>query len=189
MKKLRKIQVVLFIVLFFINYGQGQSLFFKPVLSNSDIENKQLNCIFQDHLGFIWLGTDDGLYSFDGHELSPVNLPDSTSENQVTAIFEDHKHVMWLGFLDGTILQYVGFDKFIHVSNHSVTSKITTFIDNSYYFHLKIDSCPLFDLRNSLSIEQKYDFVMELSKEKVAIMLTKHESCFDKRLTRELGQE
>jgi len=47
------------------------------------------------------------------------------------------------------------------------------------------DSCPLFDLRNSLSIEQKYDFVMGLSKEEVAFMLAQHEDCFEKKFSGE----
>ena len=47
------------------------------------------------------------------------------------------------------------------------------------------DSCPLFDLRNSLSIEQKYDYVMGLSKEEVALMLAKHKDCFQKKFSGE----
>jgi hypothetical protein len=50
-------------------------------------------------------------------------------------------------------------------------------------------SCPLFDLRNSLSIEQKYDFVMGLSKEDVAFMLTQHEGCFERKLSEEFQLE
>jgi len=42
--------------------------------------------------------------------------------------------------------------------------------------------CPLFELRNSLSIEEKYDFVMGLNKEEVKTLLLHHEHCFENKL-------
>ena len=58
-------------------------------------------------------------------------------------------------------------------------------LTNCIFSSIENDSCPLFDLRNSLSIEQKYDFVIGLSKEEVAFMLTQHEGCFEKKLSEE----
>ena len=45
------------------------------------------------------------------------------------------------------------------------------------------ECCPLFELRNNLSIEEKYDFVMGLSKQEVKSILMQHEDCFENRLT------
>jgi hypothetical protein len=58
-------------------------------------------------------------------------------------------------------------------------------LTNCIFSSIENDCCPLFDLRNSLSIEQKYDFVMGLSKEDVALMLTQHEDCFEKKFSEE----
>ena len=58
-------------------------------------------------------------------------------------------------------------------------------LTNCIFSSIENDSCPLFNLRNSLSIEQKYDFVMGLSKEDVALMLTQHEDCFEKKFSEE----
>ena len=44
------------------------------------------------------------------------------------------------------------------------------------------DSCPLTQLRNSLSLEEKYDYVMGLSEEEVNSILEQHEECFEKRV-------
>lgn len=41
------------------------------------------------------------------------------------------------------------------------------------------DSCPLRELRESLTIEKKYDYVMGLSKEEVASILAQHEECYE----------
>ena len=62
-------------------------------------------------------------------------------------------------------------------------------LTNCIFSSIENDCCPLFDLRNSLSIEQKYDFVMGLSKEDVAFMLTQHEDCFEKKLSEEFQLE
>ena len=44
------------------------------------------------------------------------------------------------------------------------------------------DSCPLLQLRNRLSLEEKYDYVMELSAEEVHNILKQHEECYEKRV-------
>ena len=44
------------------------------------------------------------------------------------------------------------------------------------------DNCPLSQLRNRLSLEEKYDYVMELSNEEVNNILEQHEKCYTKRV-------
>lgn len=57
--------------------------------------------IFEDKLGFIWIGTDDGLNRYDGYEFmvfrnSPLNLK-SLSNNSVNSIIEDNNGNLWVG--------------------------------------------------------------------------------------------
>ena len=44
------------------------------------------------------------------------------------------------------------------------------------------DSCPLTQLRKSLSLDEKYDYVMGLSDEAVNSILEQHEECYEKRV-------
>ena len=44
-------------------------------------------------------------------------------------------------------------------------------------------SCPLEKLRDSLSLEEKYRYAMELQGEELDRVLELHEECFQKRLT------
>ena len=44
-----------------------------------------------------------------------------------------------------------------------------------------LESCPLAQLRNTLSFEEKYHYSMELSEEEVHKILEQHEECFKKR--------
>lgn len=45
------------------------------------------------------------------------------------------------------------------------------------------DNCPLTELRRSLTIEEKYDYVMSLSKNEVTSILVQHEECFEQKLS------
>jgi hypothetical protein len=76
-------------------------------------------------------------------------------------------------------------DSILEKSSDSSRALLFGVLTNCIFSSIESDSCPLFDLRNSLSIEQKYDFVMGLSKEEVALMLTKHEGCFQKKFSEE----
>jgi hypothetical protein len=43
-------------------------------------------------------------------------------------------------------------------------------------------NCPLSQLRDSLSLEEKYDYVMRLSDKEVDNILEQHEECYTKRV-------
>jgi hypothetical protein len=45
------------------------------------------------------------------------------------------------------------------------------------------EDCPLWELRNSFSIEQKYEYVMGLNNTEVKDILLQHECCYEKRLS------
>jgi len=45
------------------------------------------------------------------------------------------------------------------------------------------EKCPLLDLRNNLSIEEKHKFVLELSDDEVKSILLQHRVCFEKELS------
>jgi hypothetical protein len=46
-----------------------------------------------------------------------------------------------------------------------------------------LESCPLWELRNNLSIDEKFDYAAGLSDEEVKSILTHHEECYEKRLS------
>ena len=45
------------------------------------------------------------------------------------------------------------------------------------------ESCPLSELRISLSTEEKHEYVMGLSDEEVKSILVQHEECYEERLS------
>jgi len=59
---------------------------------------------------------------------------------------------------------------------------------NCVFSNNALESCPLCELRNNLSIDKKHDYVMGLSDEEVNSILVQHEKCYEKRIS-DLMQE
>lgn len=64
--------------------------------------------IYQDHLGYIWLGTNDGLFRYDGIDAIRVLADSQQIGDPVTALFEDDEDVLWVGHQSGTLCHRVG---------------------------------------------------------------------------------
>ncbi len=64
-------------------------------------------CVFQDSLGFLWIGTEVGLYRYDGYRFRQytIDLNDSSaiSDLWVTDIDEDHRGNLWIGTYGGDL--------------------------------------------------------------------------------------
>jgi ligand-binding sensor domain-containing protein/signal transduction histidine kinase len=78
----------------FINYNVSDGL-----------SQNSVHCIFQDRDGLIWIGTQDGLNSFDGKSFKKyrANSLDSTtlSDQFVLSIEEDNNGSLWVGTRNG----------------------------------------------------------------------------------------
>jgi hypothetical protein len=48
------------------------------------------------------------------------------------------------------------------------------------------DNCPLSQLRNRLSLDEKYEYVMKLSDEVIHNILEQHEECYEKRILKSM---
>src|SRR5262245_39152171 len=102
-KKLRKQQshsmkAVLFAVSFFIIvpsalHSQPREIVFKRYTAEEGLPSSYISCLWQDHRGFLWVGTGNGLYRFDGYTFKAFkrNAADTTSlsDNFIRALYED----------------------------------------------------------------------------------------------------
>lgn len=69
----------------------------------SDLKNKAINAIAQDIQGFIWVGTEDGLYRYDGYnfELFVCKTETGGNASTITSLCTDFNGNLWLGTTKG----------------------------------------------------------------------------------------
>ena len=69
------------------------------------LSNNAVTCIFQDHHGFMWFGTYDGLNRYDGYSFKIFRniIGDSSSlrDNHIYSIEEDGHYNLWVGCVKG----------------------------------------------------------------------------------------
>jgi ligand-binding sensor domain-containing protein len=63
----------------------------------------QVYTLFQDRAGFIWYGTNKGLFRFDGVNLDRYTVADSLPEDHVTALGQDSLGRIWTGHKNGKL--------------------------------------------------------------------------------------
>jgi ligand-binding sensor domain-containing protein len=66
-------------------------------------EPVQVYTLFQDRSGYIWYGTNKGLFRFDGLNLDRFTVADSLPEDHVTAIGQDSLGRIWTGHKNGKL--------------------------------------------------------------------------------------
>ena len=78
---------------------------FERVSIEQGLSQVTVFCQFQDHRGFMWFGTMDGLNRYDGYEFKVFRQDPtdkhSISNNRIKAIYEDHKNILWVGTDEG----------------------------------------------------------------------------------------
>lgn len=96
-----------------------QDIRFIPLSVGDEQFQKRVLALAQDNSGFMWLGTDDGLYRYDGYTLrayrhDPKNSG-SLSDNTVFVIYVDRGGTLWIGTGYGGLDRFdASRDAFIH---------------------------------------------------------------------------
>ena len=63
--------------------------------------NLSVNCLLQDRAGFLWIGTESGLYEYDGSRFWRFGLKDGLPNEFVRALASDRDGRLWVGTRDG----------------------------------------------------------------------------------------
>ncbi len=82
-------------------FSQSSNVKFGHLSVESGLSQNSVYVVYQDHEGFMWFGTADGLNRYDGHSFTVFKhrQSDSTtlSNSTIRSIFEDRKGNLWVG--------------------------------------------------------------------------------------------
>ena len=123
--------------------------------------------------GYIYVGTSNGLYKFDGIKFIMVPFKNPVTNSGITAIFEDNSHQLWVGMESGDIgILLNGFINLFNPEEGTPKKMITSFIqdklDNIWfstngeglYF---IENKHLYNINTDDGLPDKYVHVLALA--------------------------
>ena len=104
-------RIYIFLLLQFISrHTFTQDLKFNHLSIEDGLSQATVYSILQDHKGFMWFGTADGLNRYDGYsfEIFRNDPLDSTSisNNEIRCLYEDRSNRLWIGTLGGGLNLY-----------------------------------------------------------------------------------
>ena len=115
MKNCRYIFLILAQFFSLLAFAQNQQLRFERIGTKEGLSDPNVVCIMQGSRGFMWVGTENGLNRYDGHQFkkfySDTANSGSVSSNFIKNIIEDSKGNIWIATSGG------GFNKFDREKN------------------------------------------------------------------------
>jgi len=100
-------------------YAQAQHsqsmLMYKDFNRANGFDANEVSAFHEDSLGFMWVGTENGLFRYDGNEmmlvLNSIQIKDSMEiQLDISAIHEDEKGIFWLGIKRNPDVGLLKFD-------------------------------------------------------------------------------
>ncbi|MBN2424103.1 MAG: PAS domain S-box protein [Calditrichaceae bacterium] len=89
--------IICFFVLLFISAAQPQTYPIVDYKQQFIFTQSQIVFISQDSYGFIWVGTANGAFRYDGEEWLNFSIKNGLPDNQVISIVEDDSLRLWIG--------------------------------------------------------------------------------------------
>ena len=81
--------------------SQTNETYFNDLIIQGAPFNKKVNVLFEDSVGYLWIGSNTGLYRYDGYNLvsyqQDVFDPNSIPNNNINSIIEDKNKDLWIG--------------------------------------------------------------------------------------------
>ncbi|MCH7409434.1 response regulator [Belliella sp. DSM 111904] len=110
--------LLLICVLLFSNahYAFTQKPYFRHLGVEDGLSHNTVFTIYQDHKGFMWFGTKDGLNRYDGHVFKVFkNIQgdeSSLTNNHILSLYEDRNKMLWIGTNAGISIYDPHVEKF-----------------------------------------------------------------------------
>jgi ligand-binding sensor domain-containing protein/signal transduction histidine kinase len=97
----KRLVLNLVLLFFFLPRVFSQPYYFTHYQVENGLSNNAVMCSLQDHYGFMWFGTRDGLNRFDGLSFkifrNNAGNPKSIGSNAINCLYEDDSNHIWVG--------------------------------------------------------------------------------------------
>jgi serine/threonine protein kinase/ligand-binding sensor domain-containing protein len=119
--------------------AQTAEIKFEHISLEQGLSQSNVFSIMQDHQGFMWFGTQDGLNKYDGYGFTVFKhkQQDSTSlsDNYINTIYQDSRGIIWVGTAGGGLNRYdpkTGKFTSYHYDPDSPSSISSNYVYNIY---------------------------------------------------------
>ena len=98
-----KFTQIIYFILFVVSFGYAQTVKYPSIALtiNEAKFYKKTNSLYQDNSGYLWLGTINGLYRYNGYGIEKYQYDvfdeNSLPNNNINSIVEDNYGNLWLG--------------------------------------------------------------------------------------------
>lgn len=88
--------------------------------SNDGLPSNEIYCVFQDHQGYLWFGTDHGVVKYNGYNFKTFTTADGLTDNTILDIKGDDENQIWFLTLSGGICYFDGKKFAPHPNNDTI---------------------------------------------------------------------
>ena len=134
--------ICLFSIFFFCNSSaQTNDLVFQHLTRSNGLPVGAVSCLAQDSSGFIWIGSSEGLYRYDGFNFKAFYADfrpgNSLASNLISKICVTKKGLICVGTLKGGIVMMNSSGKIIKAFNSSTSANFST--DSDWIIDIRED--------------------------------------------------
>ncbi|MFZ1786323.1 MAG: two-component regulator propeller domain-containing protein [Ferruginibacter sp.] len=114
-----------------MQYSYAQDLGSRSFKLIDDNKPFKINTLFKNTEGYIYAGSTNGLYSFDGIRFKKIHFAGANARDTVTAIFEDNTRHLWVGFKSGRLAKKInGRLEYLDIEEGNPAKAITSFVQD-----------------------------------------------------------
>jgi PAS domain S-box-containing protein len=125
--------LILVVVVLPAQLGSAPATRFTRLSVEQGLSQSTVQAILQDHVGFLWFGTEEGLNRYDGYTFVVFRHdsrdPQSLQDDEVSALHEDRQGRLWVGTWAGLSLFDRRAETFTAIP--SIQQKVTSIIEDA----------------------------------------------------------
>ena len=112
----------------------AQRQLFHEYASSDGLDNLNVRCLFQDETGFIWVGTDNGLFRYDGGHFQAFGHAEGLADTEILSIAQSPDGRLWIGTNSGISVMAGDHFKTVNLGDAESVTTIGFDANSTMYF-------------------------------------------------------